>query len=96
MDDPQKTEGDVGPVAVVEWTIGDRRMSEFIKCAGLGIDSVGVKDRVMIKFKAGEIVDEARVLKAVHKMMADLDASNDKIMIRYPSVVKIIPEVHKA
>lgn len=83
MSDPK------GVVATVEWTRGDRKVSSFIKNAGLGLTGAGIKERVTITYKPGEVVDEARVLKAVNSMIAQADAEKVEFVISNPKVLSI-------
>lgn len=85
MSNPQNGE----TTAIVEWLIGDRMMSTFMRNAGLGIQRVGVRQRNKITYKAGEVVDEARVLKAVNYMIEQLNAENSKMEISDPKVISI-------
>ena len=76
-------------VATVEWTRGERRLSTFIRNAGLGLTGVGIKERVNISYKPGEIVTEERVLKAVQIMIDQSNAEKAEFEISYPRVVRI-------
>lgn len=80
-------------MATVEWLRGNRLMSTLMRNAGLGIDKVGVKERCNITYKAGEVVDEARVLRAINSMIADLDAANDECEISSPKVISITTKI---
>ena len=76
-------------VATVEWLRGDRRISAVMKNAGLGLTGVGVVERTEISYKPGEVVDEARVMRALETMIKDLDDSNNEVEIRNPKVLYI-------
>ena len=76
-------------VAVVQWFRGDRRMDRMIKNAGLGIDAVGVEETSELVYKPGEVVDEARVMRALESMMAGLDSTEDAVRITRPKVISI-------
>jgi len=67
-----------------------RGVSDFISRAGLGISSVGYKDVVAISYKPGEEVTEERVMKAIHTMMEEMDASESKSVIRDPQFIEIV------
>lgn len=77
------------PVAVVEWIIGDRRVSALIRNAGLGIQSAGTKQRVKINYKPGEVVTEERVMRAVQSMIDQSNAANTEYKISCPRVIEI-------
>jgi hypothetical protein len=76
-------------LATVEWLKGKRIISTFMRNAGLGIDKVGVKEVVYIRYHPGEVVDEARVMKAVNSMIKSLDDTNHEWEISNPKVVRI-------
>ena len=76
-------------VAVVEWFREDRKLSNFMACAGLGLTGVGFNERHVLTYKPGEVVDEARVLAAVNKMIAQADEQNLPFKISRPRVVEI-------
>lgn len=59
--------------ARVEVLLGDRRVSEFMAAAGLGLTGVGCKSVMTIDYKPGEEVDEARVAKAMDEMIEESD-----------------------
>lgn len=67
-------------------------MSELMSSAGLGISGVGVKERVKLTYKAGEVVDEARVMRALEKMQAESDARCTPFVIHCPKVISITPQ----
>lgn len=52
---------------------GDRKISAFMRNAGLGISGLGVADTLTITYKPGVEVDEARVLKGFEQMKKDSD-----------------------
>lgn len=64
-------------------------ISTFMGNAGLGIDKVGVKETNYIRYLPGEVVDEARVMKAVNSMIKSLDDTNHEWEISNPKVVRI-------
>lgn len=76
-------------VATVEWIRGNRFVSDFMANAGLGLSGVGAKERVKITYKPGEKVDEARVLRAVHRMIREADETNADFKISCPRVISI-------
>ena len=76
-------------VATVEWIRGDRRLSTFMRKVGLGLAGVGIKERVTISYKPGEIVTEERVLKLVQRMIDQSAAENAKFEISCPRVIRI-------
>jgi hypothetical protein len=76
-------------VATVEWVRGNRLMSTVMRNAGLGLSGVGVKERVNISYKPGEIVTEERVMKAVQSMIDQSNAENAEFEISCPRVVRI-------
>ena len=76
-------------VATVEWICGKRRLSTVMRNAGLGLTGVGVKERVNISYKPGEIVTEERVLKAVQSMIDQSNAENAEFEISCPRVIRI-------
>jgi hypothetical protein len=78
-----------GITAIVELTRGERKLDSFIKNAGLGIDGVGVKERLTITYKVGEVVDEARVLKAINSMIEQSDAQKTNFVLSNPRVLSI-------
>lgn len=80
-------------IAVVEWLRGKRLMSEFMRNAGLGIQNVGVKERVRLTYKPGEVVDEARVMRAITGMQKGLDDENSEWEITNPKVIEIFTVV---
>ena len=59
--------------AYVEVLQGNRRISDFMAAAGLGLTGVGVRETMTIDYKPGEEVDSARVSKAMDSM---IEASN--------------------
>ena len=76
-------------VATVEWIRGERRLSTFIRSAGLELTGVGIKERVNISYKPGEIVTEERVMKAVQSMIDQSNAENTEFEIYCPRVIRI-------
>ena len=76
-------------VAIVEWIRGVRLLSTVMQNAGLGLTGVGVKERVKISYKPGEIVTEERVLKAVQRMIDQSRAKNAEFEISCPRVIRI-------
>lgn len=59
--------------AYVEVLQGNRRMSDFVAAAGLGLTGAGVREIMTIDYTPGEEVDAARVAKAMDSM---IEASN--------------------
>ena len=76
-------------VATVEWIRGDRRLSTVMRNAGLGLTGAGIKERVNISYKPGEIVTEERVMKAVQSMIDMSNAENAEFEISCPRVIRI-------
>lgn len=76
-------------VATVEWIRGNRPVSTVMRNAGLGLTGVGVKERVSISYKPGEVVTEERVLKAVQSMITQSNAENTEFEISGPRVIRI-------
>ena len=76
-------------VATVEWIRGNRLVSTVMRNAGLGLTGVGVKERVNISYKPGEIVTEERVMKAVQSMIDQSNAENAEFEISCPRVIRI-------
>lgn len=76
-------------IAVVEWLLGKRVMSRFMRNAGLGIEHVGVKETVKIRYHPGEVVDEERVMKAVQAVMKGLDDEDSEWEVTNPKVISI-------
>jgi predicted Zn-dependent protease len=80
-------------VATVEWLRGKRMISTFMRNAGLGIDKVGVKETTYIRYRPGEVVDEARVMRAVNSMIKSLDDTNHEWEISNPKIVSIVTKL---
>jgi hypothetical protein len=57
--------------------------------AGLGLTGCGIKERVNISYKPGEIVTEERVMKAVQSMIDQSNAENLEFEISCPRVLYI-------
>lgn len=76
-------------IATVEWIRGDRRLSTVMRNAGLGLTGVGIKERVNISYKPGEIVTEERVMKAVQSMIDMSNAGNAEFEISCPRVIRV-------
>ena len=57
--------------------------------AGLGLTGCGIKERVNISYKPGEIVTEERVMKAVQGMIDQSNAENAEFEISCPRVIQI-------
>lgn len=88
----KKTKAEPRPtVAEVEWIRGDRRMSEFMRAAGLGLSGVGIKERSKLLYKAGESVDEARVLRALERLIQMTNEEKTEFEISCPKVISIYP-----
>jgi hypothetical protein len=68
---------------------GDRRLSTVMRNAGLGLTGCGIKERVNISYKPGEIVTEERVMKAVQSMIDQSNAENAEFEISCPRVIRI-------
>lgn len=77
-------------VAIVEWLRGKRRVSDILRNAGLGITSAGFKERVIFTYKPGEVVDEARVLRAIDAMIKEAEKLNTEFEISCPKVISIM------
>jgi hypothetical protein len=80
--------------AHVDVTMGDRRVSNFIANAGLGITGVGTKERLVFNYSPGEEVGMERVQAAMENMIAIADAERAEFRILNFKVVKLefIPE----
>lgn len=80
--------------AHVDVTMGDRRVSNFMANAGLGITGYGTKQRLVFNYSPGEVVDEDRVNAAMENMIAMADAEGAEFKILTFKVVKLefIPE----
>lgn len=76
-------------VAIVEWIRGNRRVSDFMANAGLGLSGVGVKERVNLTYESGEQVDEERVLKTVNRIISESNETNADFKISCPRVISI-------
>jgi len=76
-------------IAIVEWLRGNRGINRFMRSAGLGLDGVGVKERITITYKPGEVVTEARVLDCINKMIREADEQNMDFEIQCPAVLYI-------
>jgi hypothetical protein len=83
-------------VATVEWIRGERRLSSFVRNAGLGLSGCGVKERVNISYKPGEIVTEERVMKAVQSIIDQSNAENAEFEISCPRVIRILKRTQRA
>lgn len=80
--------------AYVEVLHGNRRISDFMAAAGLGLTGVGVSEVMMIDYRSGEEVDFARVSKAMDSLIeaSDRDHTDFKILNYKVLGVKLIPE----
>lgn len=79
-------------VATVEWIRGNRRVSEVMRNAGLGLTGVGEKETVRIIYKPGEVVTEERVMKAIQSMIDRSNVENLEFEISCPRVLRIFEE----
>ena len=77
-------------IATVEFLQGNRKVSTFMRNAGMGITTVGVKKKAVITYTPGEIVTKERVLEAFQKTMGQLDAENSEFQISCPRVLSIV------
>ncbi len=59
--------------AIVEAVIGNRKVSNIMANAGLGVTGVGAVEVLTIDYKEGEVVDEERVSKAMDSMIIESD-----------------------
>lgn len=75
--------------AVVDYLIENRRISNFISSAGLGITGVGRREVSRIIYKKGEIATPERAIEALDKTAELLDKSNSEFKITDPRVVRI-------
>lgn len=75
--------------AHVDVTMGDRRMSDFMANAGLGITGAGTKERLVFNYAPGEVVDDTRVNAAMENMIAMADAERADFKILSYKVVKL-------
>ena len=64
-------------------------ISTVMRNAGLGIEHVGIPEIIHIRYKAGEVVDKERVMKAVQAMIQGLDDENSEFQITNPEVIEI-------
>lgn len=64
-------------------------ISTVMRNAGLGIEQVGIPEIIHIRYKAGEVVDKERVMKAVQAMIQGLDDENSEFQITNPEVIEI-------
>ena len=64
-------------------------MSTVMRNAGLGIEKVGTKHILRMKYDAGEFVDELRVMSAVNYMIEQLNADDSEMEISNPKVISI-------
>jgi len=82
-------------VARVEVLSGPRKMSDFMASAGLGLTGVGTKDVWEIDYRPGEIVDMARVSRAMDSLMWAADAEQTEIKILSYRVLEIVSRQSK-
>lgn len=68
--------------AFVDVVTGDRRMSDFMASAGLGITGAGCTEELVLNYSPGEQVDMERVKAGVENMIAiaDREKSDFKIL----------------
>jgi hypothetical protein len=76
-------------VATVECCIGNRKMCNMLKNAGLGLTGAYKKERIVIRYNDGQDVDKARVMKAISYMIEELDARSEELIISNPVVIRI-------
>ena len=75
--------------AYVDVTMGDRRVSNFMANAGLGITGARTKERLVLNYSPGEVVDEDRVNAAMETMIAMADAEGAAFKILTYKVAKL-------
>lgn len=75
--------------AHVDVTMGDRRISDFMANAGLGITGAGTRERLVFNYTPGEVVDETRVSAAMENMIAIADAERAEFKILSFKVAKL-------
>lgn len=80
--------------AHVDVTMGNRRMSNFMANAGLGITGAGCKERLVFNYAPGEEVGMERVQAAMENMiaMADAEGAEFKILTFKVAKLEFIPE----
>ena len=77
-------------VAKVSVLRGDRKISAFMRNAGLGLNGVGVRETMTVTYKHGEEVDEARVLRAFAEMKRASDEQRTPFEIYSFDVVSLV------
>lgn len=88
---PIKKQEEKPVTAIVEWIIGDKLMCKVARNAGLGLTGIGFPQRTEITYKAGEKVDEFRVMNTLKLMMEEFNKSDSKLEIHCPKVISISP-----
>jgi hypothetical protein len=78
-----------GVTAIVEWFVEMRGVSRVMANAALGITSCGTKERIKIQYKPGELVDEARVIRAVNQTIQQVNTGDFSVKICNPKVISI-------
>ena len=78
------------PVARVEVLAGPRKLSDFMASAGLGLTGVGSRDVWEIDYRPGEIVDSARVSRAMDQLIRAADAEQTETKILSYRVLEIV------
>ena len=68
---------------------GDRKLSDFIVAADLGITGVGARDVITLTYKEGIVPDEARVTKAMDDMILESDAQRTPAKIHNYKILSI-------
>lgn len=75
--------------AYVRALIGDRFVSKFVESAGLGVTGVGEPHTMQIDYKPGEVVDQARVIRAMDKTIEDMAEQNTSSVILHYEILAI-------
>lgn len=86
----KKEKGDLMAYKVIVKTlVGDRRLSDLMANAGLGITGAGVNEFLNIAFKEGEIVDEDRVNKMMKSMIKESEKLKTSFKIISYEIISI-------
>ena len=70
--------------------IGQRGVSDLMASLDLGITAVGYEKLMELDYKPGEIVDEARVRKAMDKTIARMDKEHTPDEIVSYEIIEIV------
>lgn len=77
-------------VAKVSVLRGDRKISAFMRNAGLGLNGIGVRETMTVTYKPGEEVDESRVMRAFAEMKRASDEQRTAFEIYSFDVVSLV------